>query len=98
MENKRHSGKVSIWFGNITWIHIHAKFEDLINTSTVTSNTSFEQRRVFHQDCQSFGSEKYCQDIWGIGTHYTKRCKALLVTSKYVKNLVKFLLIKVTDS
>ena len=41
--------------GKITRVHIHARFEeDLLNTSTVISKISFEQRGMSHQDNQQF--------------------------------------------
>ena len=44
--------KVRLCFGHITCVHIHAKFEDLLNTSSVISNSSYEQ---VHQEYQLFG-------------------------------------------
>ena len=36
------------------------------------------------------------EDTWPIGTYYNKRCKGLLETSKYMKNLVTLLLMELT--
>ena len=33
MDNNGHSAKVKLWLWQISWVHIHAKFEDLVNTS-----------------------------------------------------------------
>ena len=53
MENNRHLAKVRVWFGHITWVHIHAKFkEDLLHASAVFSKTVSEQSGMLHQDYQ----------------------------------------------
>ena len=33
LKNNGHSADVWLWFGYIIQVHIHAKFEDLLNTS-----------------------------------------------------------------
>ena len=72
MKNSGDLPKVRLWFGHITWVHIHATFEDLLNTSAVINKTHFEQRGMLHQDYQPFWAKNY-QDTWAIGIHYTKR-------------------------
>ena len=37
---------------------------------------------MLYQDYQAFGSKQNFPDTSVIGTHYTERCKVLLVTSK----------------
>ena len=41
-----HSPKLSIWLGHITWVHIHAKFEEVHLYTSVVISTSFEQRKM----------------------------------------------------
>ena len=43
---------------HITWVHIHAKFKELLNMSAVTTETSFKQGGKLHQDFQLFGPIK----------------------------------------
>ena len=43
MLNGKKNNEVTLWLRHITWVHIHAKFEDLMNTSAVIINTNFEQ-------------------------------------------------------
>ena len=69
MENNRHSAEVKLWFGHISRVYTHAKFEDLLNTSAVTSKTGFEQRGSYIRTIN------HCQYTMAIGTHYTKRSK-----------------------
>ena len=59
MKNNRHSIKVRAWFGQITMLHVHAKFEEnLLKTSAVISKTIFEQRRMLYQDYGPFYQNK----------------------------------------
>ena len=59
---------------HIIWVHIHAKFEDLLNTSAVISKIGFDQWGMLHQDYQSFGPRQTCQDT-SHKSYYTKWCK-----------------------
>ena len=44
---------------HIIWLHIHGKFEEgLLNTSSVISKTSFEQRGMLHPGYHLFGTKK----------------------------------------
>ena len=72
--------KVRLWLGHITLVHINEMYVDVLNTSAVISKTSFEQRGMFHQDYQLFGTTMNCQDSWLIGTLYKKDARFLLVT------------------
>ena len=47
MENNWHLAKVKLRLGQITRLNIHAKFEDLFNTSAIISNISFEQEACY---------------------------------------------------
>ena len=58
MKNNRHSAKVTLRPGHITWVHIHAKFEDLLSTSAIISKQHLEQKEVLHQDFKPFGQKK----------------------------------------
>ena len=49
-----HSANIRLSLGHITQQHIHAKIEDLINTTAVLSKTCFEQRGMLHQEYQLF--------------------------------------------
>ena len=68
--------------GHIPWVHNHAKFEDLLNTSAFISKTSFEPRRDFTSRlstiCPKTKFSRYC------GNRYTLvyRGQDVLVTSK----------------
>ena len=65
----------------ISGVHIYAMFKEaLLNTSSVISKTSFEQRGMFPQDNQQFGQKN--QDIIATGTHCTKGCKGCAGTFK----------------
>ena len=44
MENNRYSVKMRLWLGHITWLHIHATFEE--DTSAVISKTSLNKKDV----------------------------------------------------
>ena len=82
MKNNRHSTKVRVWIGHITWVHIQAKLkEDFINTLAVISKTGFEQRGMLHQDYQLF-VQNNDQDTYTIAYPILKDAKVLLVTSK----------------
>ena len=43
MDSNGYLANVRLWISNITWVHMHAQFEeDLLNTSAVISKTIFE--------------------------------------------------------
>ena len=46
MKHNGCSAKVRLLLDHITWIHILAKFEELISTSPVISKISFEQKEI----------------------------------------------------
>ena len=59
MQNNVYSANVRLWFVYITWVHIHAKFEeDLLNISAIISKKYFEQMEMLHQTINSLGVNK----------------------------------------
>ena len=57
-QNNEYSVEVRLWFWHITWVHIYARFEDLLSMSTVIRETSFEQRRMLHHNFKPFVPQK----------------------------------------
>ena len=79
MKNNWHSAQLRFQLGHIIWIHIHASFEDVLNTPAVISKTSIKQRRVLYQgqmmlyqDYQPFEPKQNCKDTFSIVANYIK--------------------------
>ena len=77
MENNGHSAKVRLSPWHLTWVHIHAKFKDFLNTSAVISKTSFK-----HQDYQQFRPKQKYQATLAISTNYIKISKGFACNLK----------------
>ena len=68
---------MNLLFGNINWVHIHAKLnEGLLDIKklAVISKTSLSKRGCYLKLLTIWIKWNY-QVTWTIGTHYTKGCK-----------------------